>query len=124
MKDTVYSPFATRLRQLRKKAGLRQEELANLLNIHRTAYTKYETDRACPDQEGLLKLAACFHVSLDYLLGGESSDTPPAYHLEDGEPVIAVNAQELQLLTDFRRLDAEQRQKLVEQVHESARQQR
>ncbi len=124
MKDTSYSPFATRLRQLRKKAGLRQEELANLLNIHRTAYTKYETDRACPDQEGLLKLAACFHVSLDYLLGGESTESVLSYQVEDGEPAISVNAQELQLLADFRRLDAEQRQKVVEQVHEDARSQR
>ena len=33
---------------------------------------------------------------------------------EDGEPVVAVNAQELQLLADFRQLDAEQRQKIVE----------
>jgi len=124
VKDTNYSLFATRLRQLRKRAGLRQEELANLLNIHRTAYTKYETDRACPDQEGLLKLASCFHVSLDYLLGAEGAEAVPSYQLENGEPVVAVNAQELQLLADFRQLDAEQRQKIVEQVHESAHPQR
>ena len=35
--------FAQRLRAARKRRGLTQQQMADHLNIHRTAYTKYET---------------------------------------------------------------------------------
>ena len=35
--------FAERLRAARLRKGLTQQQMAERLNIHRTAYTKYET---------------------------------------------------------------------------------
>lgn len=35
--------FAERLRAARLRKGFTQKQMADLLNIHRTAYTKYET---------------------------------------------------------------------------------
>ena len=35
--------FAERLRAARLRKGLTQQQMADRLNIHRTAYTKYET---------------------------------------------------------------------------------
>ena len=35
--------FSQRLRAARRRKGLTQQQMADRLNIHRTAYTKYET---------------------------------------------------------------------------------
>ncbi len=60
--------FPNRLRALRKAAGLRQQEVAAHLHIHRTAYVKYETGRATPSLESIRLLCRLFHVSADELL--------------------------------------------------------
>lgn len=111
----VYSVFATRLRQLRKQANLKQEDLAQLLMIHRTAYTKYETDRANPDQDGLIKLASTFGVTVDYLLGNDEPNTdaaPPL--LKDDSDYMLLDVREQTLIAAFRQLPEQSRDKLVQ----------
>ena len=120
--DPLYSSFAFRLRQLRQKAKLRQEDMARLLNIHRTAYTKYETDCAAPDWEGLLKLADIFDVTVDYLLGRDLPKDRAAYFLrDDDDVVIELNEQEKLLLVAFRRLSSDQREHVVNHCCRQAR---
>ena len=63
--------FGTRLRALRKAKGLRQEDVAKDLYIHRSAYTKYELDNAEPPMDTLCKLSQLFGVTINYLLGLE-----------------------------------------------------
>lgn len=58
-------------KDLRKKKGLTQVELAKLLNVQQTTVSKWEVGRAVPDYPVLLKLAELFGVSVDYLLGRE-----------------------------------------------------
>ncbi len=123
MANTPHSPFAVRLRQLRQQANLKQEDVAKVLNIHRTAYTKYETDYASPDQAGLRLLAELYHVSIDYLLGGEP-DTVTAYVRDDTDAPLYLNVQELTLLQAFRQLPEERRNELVQTCHDEAREQK
>ena len=52
---------------LRKKAGYSQEKLAELMNVSRQAVTKWESGKANPDTENLIRLAEIFGVSLDEL---------------------------------------------------------
>jgi transcriptional regulator with XRE-family HTH domain len=59
--------IASRLRELRMKQGLSQEELAKILNIARTTYSGYEKGDREPDFELLIKIANYYDVSLDYL---------------------------------------------------------
>ena len=61
--------FGTRLHTLRKERKLRQEDMANQLGIARTTYAMYEQGNREPDYNTLIKLAAFFEVSIDYLLG-------------------------------------------------------
>ncbi|MCU7679061.1 helix-turn-helix domain-containing protein [Bacillus thuringiensis] len=61
--------FGTRLHTLRKERKLRQEDMAKQLGIARTTYAMYEQGNREPDYNTLIKLAAFFEVSIDYLLG-------------------------------------------------------
>ncbi len=120
MDHKASSPFARRLVELRKEAGLRQEDVAKALQIHRTTYTKYETDVTTPDPAGLLRLAALFGVSVDYLVGRERRPelTSAQGVLLDGGAQWQLDAQEQALLVLFRNLTEEQREQLLTQMDE------
>lgn len=65
------SIFSERLKELRKKRGYTQSELADILNIKRATIAKWETGMTEPRIESLIKLADFFGVSLDWLFGRE-----------------------------------------------------
>jgi len=71
--------LGTKIKQLRKAAGLSQEQLADLIGMSRQAVSKWETDQSTPDVDKLLLLCDTFHVSPDELLGvcvlGNESDS-------------------------------------------------
>ena len=107
------SAFALRLRTLRKQAHMTQADVAQALNLHRTAYTKYETDKACPDYNCLLAIAELFHVTADFLLGNEPEPTATA--LENAQSASAsLSPEEQELVASFRRLTEAQQQLLLQ----------
>lgn len=113
MEKKPRSVFAERLRYLRKAQKMTQGEIASTLRIDRTTYTKYETDKSCPDQKGLIMLAKAFDVSVDYLLG----NTPLQVGvLRDDPGNVYCTDQEMQLLVLFRRLNAGQKDELIAQI--------
>ena len=57
------------LKQLRTKAGLTQPELAEQLNLSRSAISMYEIGSREPNSEILLQFAKYFKVPIDFLLG-------------------------------------------------------
>ena len=61
--------FSERLKRLRKSRGLKQYQMADSLNIHRSTYTKYETARSYPPLELFRDLCISLNVSSDWLLG-------------------------------------------------------
>lgn len=62
--------FSTRLKELRERNEMTQEDLAGILKITRQAVGNYEQGTRFPKDEKLLtKIADIFDVSLDYLLG-------------------------------------------------------
>lgn len=69
--------FQERLFDLRRQAGLSQEELANLLGVTRQAVQKWEAGTSRPDMDNLVSLAEYFKVSLDYLVTGKEASPPP-----------------------------------------------
>jgi len=60
--------FSHKLKALRTKQGLTQQELADRLGLDRTTVTKYETHDIAPPLEIAKKICAMFQVSLDYML--------------------------------------------------------
>ena len=57
-----------KLKEIRKKFGLSQEQLAEIMNVSRQAITKWETDVGLPDTENLKELSRIFGITIDYLL--------------------------------------------------------
>ncbi len=70
--------FSQRLYELRRKAGLSQEELANLVGVTRQAVQKWESGASKPDLDNIATLAEYFQVSLDYLVSGKEPDPSTA----------------------------------------------
>jgi transcriptional regulator with XRE-family HTH domain len=58
-----------RLIKLRKGKKLTQQDMADKLNISRSAYAGYEIDRRVPEYNTLENMANLFGVSIDYLVG-------------------------------------------------------
>ena len=52
----------------RKKKGMSQEELANLLNVSRQAVQKWESGASTPELTKLVEISNVFDVSLDWLV--------------------------------------------------------
>jgi len=58
-----------RIKDLREDKDLSQRKLAELLYMHRTTYTRYETgEREIPFNVAIM-LAKHYNVSLDYIAG-------------------------------------------------------
>ena len=74
--------FANRLYELRKKAGLNQEELAAALDVTRQTISKWETGDSAPDMAKLTAMGAFFGISLDTLVLGREQGTAPAVSME------------------------------------------
>lgn len=73
-----------KLKKLRKDRNLKQEELANLLNISASTIGMYEQGRREPDNATLKKIANFFEVSTDYLLDNYSSSKHDFELIEKG----------------------------------------
>ena len=59
----------SRIRALREDHDLNQTQLANILGMSQTGYSKYETGENDIPTEILIKLARYYDTSIDYLLG-------------------------------------------------------
>lgn len=58
-----------RLRDLRIDKDLNQTQLAKILGMSQTGYSKYETEENDIPTAVLIKLARFYNTSIDYLLG-------------------------------------------------------
>ncbi len=84
--------FARNLVDLRKKAGLTQEELASKLELSAQSISKYETGIANPDISYLPGLADALGVTIDRLFGRES-----VVYVEERKPkkiIVKVNSKD------------------------------
>ena len=62
-----------RIKELRLSRNIKQAELAATIKVSQAALSGYETGRYEADIETYQKIAKFFNVSLDYLLGNNSS---------------------------------------------------
>lgn len=64
-----------RIRELRKKARLSQQALADQIGVFRNTISNWETGYSQISLENAKKVAEYFEVTIDYLLGSESDQT-------------------------------------------------
>ena len=67
--------MAERIKFLREKLELTQAEIARRLGISRAGVNAWEMGLSCPSTFYLVELSRLFHVSTDYLLGTDTSNT-------------------------------------------------
>ena len=60
--------FGEKLLELRQKAQMSQDALAEKLEVSRQAVSKWERDEAMPETDNVIRIAQIFGVSTDYLL--------------------------------------------------------
>jgi transcriptional regulator with XRE-family HTH domain len=58
-----------RIRDLREDRDLNQTNIAKMLGMSQTGYSKYETGENDIPTTVLIKLSSFYNVSIDYLLG-------------------------------------------------------
>lgn len=63
--------FSKRLKELRKKHGLTQEELGKLIGVTKVSICCYENGTRTPTLDTMIDLANCLNTDLIYLLGNE-----------------------------------------------------
>ena len=58
-----------RLKELRIKKNIKQQDLAKALNITKQSVSNWENNKRLPDINTLIQLADFYNCSLDYLVG-------------------------------------------------------
>ena len=77
--------LSEKIYELRKKAGLSQEQLAEQLGVSRQAVSKWESGKAVPESDTLVTISNYFHVTLDYLLKENDAAEPEP----ESEPAVS-----------------------------------
>lgn len=76
MMTAVMDMAYDRIRELREDHDLRQVDVAKMLKMSQTGYSKYETGENDVPTTVLIALAGFYHVSVDYLLGLTDNPKP------------------------------------------------
>lgn len=105
----IRSFLAQRLRFLRKKAQLTQEEVAKHLNIERQTYCNYENETRTPPLEMIILLADFYGVTIDYLVKEDGRDGTSFYSAQS----LLTNTEEV-FLNSFRSLSSRNQQEVLQ----------
>lgn len=85
--------FQENLKELRKKKGYSQQELAIRLNVVRQTISKWEKGLSVPDADTLIKMVEIFEVSVNELLGAELEVKDEEKHNAIAEQLVRINEQ-------------------------------
>jgi transcriptional regulator with XRE-family HTH domain len=77
--------FGKKLKELRKQAGLTQQQLGERVGVTKSVISFYELQERSPSPDVLVKLSRIFHVSTDYLLGIEKEKTLDVSGLDEDD---------------------------------------
>lgn len=61
--------LSERMKEIRLKNHLTQQQVADRIGVHKSAISYYELGYRYPSYDVLVKFACTFNVSIDYLLG-------------------------------------------------------
>ncbi|MCL2885053.1 MAG: helix-turn-helix domain-containing protein [Oscillospiraceae bacterium] len=115
-----FTPFAQRLRELRKEAHMTQVQMAQALGLERSTYAYYEIGTTTPAYFILGRIAAIFRVSLEYLIGTQEdkqymrlAEPPALMRVPGAEGLAGLTPEEQSFMVMFRQFDAGQRAALL-----------
>lgn len=113
--SNVNQSFGKNLVKYRKLCGFTQQEIADILNLNRTTYTKYETGVSEPSFEILKKIVAVYGVDVNAILGQEEFEK----NLHDFVmPMYNLTNEERELVGIYRMLSKEEKQEFMDKARE------
>ncbi len=69
--------YYPRIRDLREDRDLTQDQVVQILKMHKTTYTNYEQGKREPPFDFIVKIAKLYDISIDYIAG--LTDVPKSY---------------------------------------------
>lgn len=63
--------FGTKLKEARARLGLRQEDIADRIDVSRQTVSNWENNRSLPDLRSIVEISDIYQISLDDLLKGD-----------------------------------------------------
>lgn len=75
--------FSDNLKRYRKLAGLRQDDIARVIGLDRSAYAYYENGKTEPSIENLKRIAMAFGVDINTLVDFETPEVAPEFCNDD-----------------------------------------
>lgn len=82
--------IASNITEYRRKAGLTQKDLGDMLNVSPQAVSKWENGQAEPDTATIKRLCSIFGISTDELLGVGGGNRESEN--KGGQPAAKANA--------------------------------
>ena len=113
-----------KLLRLRKEMKMTQDDVAKILGMSRTSFSKYENGNSAPPLQVLRKIAALYNVGLEYLIFDENTsirlnDSQSEDENTSSVPVSKITELrpvEKQIIGKYRILTDEEKKLLLEKL--------
>lgn len=105
--------FLKRIKDLREDTDLRGSDLARILGVSTSNYSRWETDECLIPIKHLNNLCNYFHVSIDYMIGLSDEKAYDNMKLEINRETIGKR------IKTFRKQNYLTQEKLAEELHTS-----
>lgn len=107
---------ADRIKQLRKKKGVSQSELAEAIGVKTNTVSTWERGTIKPDVEALNLLSEYFEVSFEYLLGNSDKEDAKPSQEELDFYALSEKADEIKESTELLCRLSDKSRKIVEEL--------
>lgn len=123
MNNSSNTPLGKKLLNLRKEYKMTQNDVAEILGMSRTSFSKYENGIANPPLQVLRKIATIYNVGLEYLIFDENTlirlNDPLNENDETAEvpfsKITDLRPIEKEIIGKFRTLSDEEKTEFIEQ---------
>lgn len=120
--------LSEKLKELRKRACMTQDDIAEVLEMNRTSFSKYENGASTPPLAVLRKLAKIYSVPLEYLIHDEqpfivlNESTVEDVEREKNEAVYnfaQLSPEERKLIMKMRLLSDEKKKEIFHSIEDN-----
>lgn len=87
-KERMLMDIGGKIKNARTQAGLTQEQSAQALGVSRQTISNWENEKTYPDIVSVVKMSDLYHVSLDYLLKGDTQMSDYMNYLEESTNTV------------------------------------
>ena len=96
------------IKKIKNKRKITQVDLANAINVKQETISAYESNKALPSCEALIKIAEYLNTSTDYLLGRIADDSPLT-----GYNIKSMNPKTYKMLNNFLMLKEKEKDECI-----------